>query len=69
MVWLPGGVFKMGQDDSPYDDEKPAHAVAVSAFSIGQYPVTFEEYDKFCEATRREKPSDSGWGQRYSARY
>jgi formylglycine-generating enzyme required for sulfatase activity len=35
MVWLPGGVFTMGQDDSPYDDEKPAHPVRVDAFSIG----------------------------------
>jgi len=63
MAWLPGGVFKMGQDDSPYDDEKPAHEVEVGAFSIGQYPVTFEEYDKFCGDTHREKPSDSGWGR------
>ena len=63
MVWLPSGVFQMGQEDSLYNDEKPAHEVAVSTFSVGQYPVTFEEYDKFCEATRREKPSDSGWGK------
>ncbi len=63
MVWLPGGTFTMGQDDSPYDDEKPAHEVAVSAFSIGQFPVTFEEYDQFCEATNREKPNDAKWGR------
>jgi hypothetical protein len=63
MVWLPGGVFRMGQDDSPYDGEKLAHEVAVGAFSIGQYPVTFEDYDKFCEATSREKPNDRKWGR------
>jgi serine/threonine protein kinase len=63
MVWLPGGVFRMGQDDSLWDDEKPAHEVAVNAFSIGQYPVTFEDYDKFCEATGRKKPDDEGWGR------
>ncbi len=63
MAWLPGGVFQMGQDDNSWDDEKPAHEVEVSAFSIGQYPVTFEEYDKFCEDTHREKPSDSSWGR------
>ncbi|MFO1434617.1 MAG: formylglycine-generating enzyme family protein [Candidatus Competibacteraceae bacterium] len=62
MVWLPGGQFIMG-DDNGYEWEKPAHDVAVSAFSIGQYPVTFEEYDKFCEATRRRKPKDYGWGR------
>ncbi len=58
MVWLPGGTFRMGQDDSPHADEKPAHEVEVSGFSIGQYPVTFEDYDWFCEATRGRKPSD-----------
>jgi len=63
MVWLPGGVFTMGQDDGPYDDEKPAHPVRVDAFSIGQYPVTFAEYDRFCEATQRKKPEDQGWGR------
>jgi formylglycine-generating enzyme required for sulfatase activity len=54
MVWLRGGRFTMGQDDSQWDDEKPAHPVEVSAFSIGQYPLTFDEYDRFCEATGRE---------------
>jgi formylglycine-generating enzyme required for sulfatase activity len=63
MVWLRGGAFTMGQDDSPYDDEKPAHRVQVSAFSIGQYLVTFDEYDSFCDATGREKPRDEGWGR------
>ncbi len=63
MAWLPGGTFMMGENESPYDDEKPAHEVTVSAFSIGQYPVTFEEYDKFCEATSMEKPKDRGWGR------
>jgi formylglycine-generating enzyme required for sulfatase activity len=63
MVWLPGGVFTMGQDDSPYDEEKPAHSVRVDAFSIGHYPVTFAEYDRFCDATKREKSRDDGWGR------
>jgi formylglycine-generating enzyme required for sulfatase activity len=63
VVWLPGGMFTMGENESSYDDEKPAHEVSVGAFSIGQYPVTFEEYDRFCEATRREKPSDWEWGR------
>ncbi|WP_295448099.1 SUMF1/EgtB/PvdO family nonheme iron enzyme [uncultured Thiodictyon sp.] len=63
MVWLPGGTFMMGQDDSPYYWEKPAHPVRVDACSIGQYPVTFAEYDRFCAATGRERPSDEGWGR------
>jgi len=63
MVWLPGGTFTMGDDNSDQSDEKPAHQVALSAFSIGQYPVTFEDYDKFCDATRRKKLGDCDWGR------
>ena len=45
------------------EGQKPAHEVVVEAFSMGQYPVTFEEYDTFCEATGRELPHDGGWGR------
>jgi formylglycine-generating enzyme required for sulfatase activity len=63
MVWLPGGTFLMGQDDSPYGDEKPAHPVQVSTFSVGQFPLTFAEYDRYCEAEGKQKPNDEGWGR------
>jgi formylglycine-generating enzyme required for sulfatase activity len=63
MVWLPEGTFMMGDNKSSRNNEKPAHEVSVDAFSIGQYPVTFEEYDRFCESTSREKPDDRGWGR------
>jgi formylglycine-generating enzyme required for sulfatase activity len=63
MVWLRSGTFLMGQDDSPYGDEKPAHPVQVSTFSVGQFPVTFAEYDRYCEAQSKEKPNDEGWGR------
>jgi formylglycine-generating enzyme required for sulfatase activity len=53
----------MGEDESPYDYEKSANEVSVDAFSIGQYPVTFEEYDRFCEVTRRKKPDDWEWSR------
>ncbi|MEI7867824.1 MAG: SUMF1/EgtB/PvdO family nonheme iron enzyme [Candidatus Methylumidiphilus sp.] len=62
MVWLPGGEFMMGSDDSNQSDEKPAHPVRVDAISIGQYPVTFAEYDRFCSATQRKPPDDRSWG-------
>lgn len=62
VVWLPAGKFKMGSND--YDNEKPIHEVTTDyEFGVGKYQVTFEEYDKFCAATKREKPSDSGWGR------
>lgn len=63
MVWMPGGVFRMGEERIDDEAAKPAHDVEVGAFSIGQYPVTFEEYEKFCEATGRELPDDEGWGR------
>jgi formylglycine-generating enzyme required for sulfatase activity len=61
MVQMPAGTFQMGSNE--YDGEKPVHTVTVKSFALGKYEVTFEEYDKFCEATKREKPSDSGWGR------
>ncbi|MCY7329631.1 MAG: SUMF1/EgtB/PvdO family nonheme iron enzyme, partial [Saprospiraceae bacterium] len=45
-----------------YYDWKPIHPVTLSSFWLGKYPVTFEEYDRFCDATDREKPDDEGWG-------
>lgn len=33
------------------------------SYKMGKYPVTFEEYDAFCEMTGREKPDDRGWGR------
>ncbi|MFH1527059.1 MAG: SUMF1/EgtB/PvdO family nonheme iron enzyme [Bacteroidota bacterium] len=61
-VFVRGGSFQMGSNDGE-DDEKPIHSVTVSDFYIGKYEVTFEEYDIFCDATGRNKPSDNGWGR------
>ena len=35
---------------------------SISRFAIGRYEVTFAEYNKFVEATNREKPDDQDWG-------
>jgi len=61
-VLIPGGTFQMGSNDGG-SDEKPVHLVTVKSFAMGKYEVTFEEYDKFCEATGRSKPDDEGWGR------
>ncbi|MEI2806933.1 MAG: SUMF1/EgtB/PvdO family nonheme iron enzyme [Albidovulum sp.] len=69
LVVIPVGRFTMGSpkgEEERADDEQPhavAVAVAVAGFAIGQYKVTFEEYNRFCAATKREKPSDEGWGR------
>lgn len=37
--------------------------VDVGSFKIGKYPVTFAQYDYYCEETGKEKPEDQGWGR------
>ena len=62
MVSIPAGSFKMGSNNGS-SDEKPIHEVSLSAFAIGKYEVTFEEYDKYAQATGKNKPDDRGWGR------
>ena len=52
MVIIPAGSFNMGGNN-----------VSVEQFAMGKYEVTFDEYDKFAEATGRSKPDDEGWGR------
>jgi formylglycine-generating enzyme required for sulfatase activity len=58
MVYVEGGTFTMGatseQGSDAADDEKPAHQVTLSSFSIGKYEVTQEEW----EAVMGSNPSD-----------
>ncbi len=58
MIRLPGGTFTMGGGIW-----RPAPEVTLDAFGVGKYPVTFGEYDAFCEATGEEEPNDRGWGR------
>lgn len=50
LVDIPGGTYPMGDDDSDYDDEKPAHTVELAPFQIGRFPVTNAEYKFFIDA-------------------
>lgn len=46
MVFVEGGTFRMGSDDSEAsDDEKPVHNVALSSYCIGKYEVTQELWE------------------------
>ncbi len=56
MVLVPGGQFNMGEKGSNF-------TVELAAFLLGKYAVTFEEYDLFCDKTKRKKPDDAGWGR------
>jgi len=69
MVVIPPGAFLMGipdSDDDAYlhEEEQPQHRVRIARpFAIGRCAVTFDEYDRFCTATARQKPDDRGWGR------
>ncbi|RZM06645.1 MAG: formylglycine-generating enzyme family protein, partial [Pedobacter sp.] len=52
MVYIPGGRFQMGGDNSQASaDEYPKHAVTVSAFYMDATEVTNAEFQKFVTAT------------------
>ena len=46
MVFVEGGTFKMGSDDSEaYSWEKPVHQVTLNSYCIGKYEVTQELWE------------------------
>ena len=68
MVVIPAGSFIMGSPEGEAERTKvegPQHRVTfASPFGLGRYPVTFEEYDHFCDSTTAgKKPRDQGWGR------
>nr|VFJ42546.1 MAG: Formylglycine-generating enzyme, required for sulfatase activity, contains SUMF1/FGE domain [Candidatus Kentron sp. DK] len=66
MVAIPAGQFLMGSREDEKDredDEGPQRRVSVARFALGATEVTFEEYDRFAQATGRELPNDRGWGR------
>jgi formylglycine-generating enzyme required for sulfatase activity/imidazolonepropionase-like amidohydrolase len=49
MILVEAGSFKMGSDRG-HPGEGPVHTVSLTRpFLIGQYEVTFDEYDRFCD--------------------
>jgi formylglycine-generating enzyme required for sulfatase activity len=68
-IFVEGGAFQMGQPDPNIGalgwtfNEQPVHSITISDFYISKYEITFDQYDKFCEATNRKKPDDYGWGR------
>lgn len=62
-VYLKSNTYQMGSSDG-WEKEKPVHQITFDYdFAIAKYPVTFEEYDLYCEAKGIEKPDDRGWGR------
>jgi sulfatase modifying factor 1 len=50
MVWIPGGEFLMGAEES-YPEERPVHRAAVDGFWMDEHPVTAAEFRRFVRAT------------------
>ncbi|MGH7595619.1 MAG: protein kinase domain-containing protein [bacterium] len=64
LVFVPGGAFEMGDTFGDGEgDEKPVHRVQLNDFSLSKCEITFNQYNAFCLATGKEKPSDNGWGR------
>jgi len=51
MVWIAGGVFRMGSD-LHYREEQPSHRVRVSGFWIDRTPVTNAQFRRFVDETQ-----------------
>lgn len=66
MVDIEAGCFDIG---SPMDeplrstDESPQLNICVDGFRLGQFEVTFEQYDAFAIDTVRPLPDDEGFGR------
>ncbi|MGH8476017.1 MAG: formylglycine-generating enzyme family protein [Methylococcales bacterium] len=67
MAEIPAGSFIMGSPEKEperFQWEGPQHQVTFTKpFALGRYAVTFDEYDRYCEAKRINKPHDQGWGR------
>jgi len=64
MVVIPAGEFLMGSKEGRRDNEGPQHRVTFKKpFALGRYPVTFDEFNFFCDQTGRESPDGAGWGR------
>ena len=76
-VRIPGGNFWIGgqktdpakpnYDEEAGDDEAPVHEVKLSAFEMGRYPVTVNEYKRFMDDggyQREELRAAGGFGER-----
>ena len=51
MVYLAGGTFRMGNDLSHDPDQRPAHEVSVSPFSMDEHEVTNGQFARFVGQT------------------
>ena len=58
---IPACTFNMG-GESRSNDAKPIHRVTLSAFQMGETPVTVKVWKEYCVATGTPLPVAPGWG-------
>jgi len=59
LVVIPTGMGSTPGEEGRFVEEGPQHCVKIGQrFAIGRHPVTFDEYDWFCNANGRNKPRD-----------
>ena len=65
LVRITGGKFLMGSPKSEKnrDANEKQHEVFIADFAIGKFPVTFAEYDQYCDEVGLTKPDDKSWGR------
>ncbi len=62
-VLVEGGTFNMGTDQPVEAHEAPAHKVTVKSFYLAKTETTFEEFDKYTSAIKRDSPPSGTWGR------
>ena len=57
MVVIPAGRFRMGcvSGIGCVNDEMPVHEVTIASFALSKYEVTVDEYNRFTDATGRDR--------------
>ena len=65
LVRITGGKFLIGSPKSEKgrDNNEQQYEIFIDDFAIGKYPVTFAEYDRYCDEVGLAKPDDKGWGR------
>ncbi|MEO0704378.1 MAG: SUMF1/EgtB/PvdO family nonheme iron enzyme [Cyanobacteria bacterium J06649_5] len=57
LVEIPAGKY------STSGVKNKSYLKVIHDFEIGQFPITFKQYDLFCETSGYKQPDDMGWGR------
>ncbi len=65
MIVVPSGQFPMGDlSGNGYKAAQPVRTVSIAKpFAVSKHEVTFEQYERFAEASGRALPDDKEWGR------